>query len=266
MESLRSWSDLSAVEQSLVRCGLRKMPTAGIIQAYGMALRWENASDAPLTGGYSQAEQHALVREFADAAAGLIIEGVLEIRRAPAGLPQDTDLPVALHEADSVLDDPATWMRIPDAPKSNCYWIYLPQRAQERWRHPAFFAMARTDYPTWQELGEPERTILVSAMEASGMLTGPFGIWSQPDPALTVQQRLAEVDELLAPLLPLVRDELTEVQYRTDVRSDAYTVIPLDELRSAFNGTEIWRDHEDAEFLEGAHAVFTLVGYATWHA
>jgi hypothetical protein len=126
--------------------------------------------------------------------------------------------------------------------------------------------MARTDYPAWRELGEPERTILVSAMEASGMLTGPFGIWSQPDPALAAQQRLAEIDELLAPLLPLVRDELIEVQYRTDVRSDAYKVIPLDELRSAFNGTEIWHDHADAEFAEGAHAVLTFAGYATWHA
>ena len=100
------------------------------------------------------------------------------------------------------------------------------------------------------------------------MLTGPFGILNQPDPALTAARRLAAVDDLLEPLLPFVRDGLLEVQYRTDARSDAYRVIPLDELRSAFNGTEIWHDDADtdADGLEGAHAVLTFTGYATWHA
>jgi hypothetical protein len=97
------------------------------------------------------------------------------------------------------------------------------------------------------------------------MLTGHLGIWSQPDPALTPSQRLAAIDELLAPLLPFVRDNLLEVHYRTDARSDAYTVIPLRELRSAFNSTEIWHDHAETDFFEGAHAVFTFTGYATWH-
>jgi len=64
---------------------------------------------------------------------------------------------------------------------------------------------------------------------------------------------------------PLVRDGLLEVQYRTDTSSDLYTVIPLRELRTAFSSTEIWRDHDDADIFEGAHAVFTFAGYATWH-
>ena len=99
----------------------------------------------------------------------------------------------------------------------------------------------------------------------SGSRSCAVGIWGQPDTALTAQQRLAEVDELLAPLIPLVRDGLIEVQYRADARTDAYTVVPLNELRPAFNGTEVWRDHEDAESFEGAHAVITFVGYATCH-
>jgi hypothetical protein len=45
--------------------------------------------------------------------------------------------------------------------------------------------MTRADRPGWRELSKPEHAILVSAIQASGMLTGPFGIWSQPDPALT---------------------------------------------------------------------------------
>ena len=102
-------------------------------------------------------------------------------------------------------------------------------------------------------------------MEASGTLTGPFGIWSRPDPALTAPERLAAVDDLLEPVLPFVRDGLLEVQHRADSRGDAYRVVPLDGLCSAFNGTEIWRDGADADFSEGAHAVFTFAGYATWH-
>ena len=58
---------------------------------------------------------------------------------------------------------------------------------------------------------------------------------------------------------------LLEVHHRTDARSDAYTVIPQRKLRSTFISTEIWHDHAEADFFEGAHAVFTFAGYATWH-
>lgn len=44
MAALRPWSELSAIEQSLVRGGLRKKPTAGTIQAHGMALRWDGCA------------------------------------------------------------------------------------------------------------------------------------------------------------------------------------------------------------------------------
>ena len=261
--NLRCWPDLSAIEQSLVRGGLRTKSTAGIIQAHGMGLRWDGAIDAPLTGGYSHTDQRNLVPEFGNAAAGLIAQGVLEVRCTPADYPQDADPPVAQSALDHVLHDQATW--IWNAQEPSPYWLNVPQPAHGHWYHPAYFAMARTDYPAWQELSKPEHAILVSAMEATGMLTGHLGIWSQPDPTLPPPQRLAAIDALLAPLLPFVRDGLLEVQYRTDTSSDLYTVIPLHELRTAFNSTEIWRDHHDADIFEGAHAVFTFAGYATWH-
>lgn len=71
-----------------------------------------------------------------------------------------------------VLRNPATW--IWDAQRPSPYWLDAPQPAHAKWYHSAYFAMKRTDYPTWGELGKPEQTILVSAMEASGMLTGPL--------------------------------------------------------------------------------------------
>lgn len=260
---LKPWSQLSAIEQSLVRGGLRKKTAAGTIQAHGMALRWAGAPGAPLNGGYSHVEQCDLVPQFAAAAADLITQGVLNVRCTSASYPQDSDHAVASGDLNQVLRDPATW--IWDAHQPSRYWLEVTQPPHAHWHHPAYFAMARTDYAAWQELSKPERAILVSAMEASGMLTGHLGIWSQPDPALTPSQRLTAIDELLAPLLPFVRDNLLEVQYRTDARSDAYTVIPLHELRSAFNSTGIWHDHTEADFFEGAHAVFTFAGYATWH-
>jgi hypothetical protein len=261
---LTPWPELSAIEQSLVRGGLRKKHTAGIIQAHGTALRWDGAPGAPLTGGYSYADQRALVPEFANAAVGLIAQGVLNVRRTSASFPQDSDPHVAARDLGPVLREPATW--IWDAQEQSRYWLDMPQTAHAHWYRSAYFAMARTDYPVWRELSKPQRAILVSAQEASGMLTGHLGIWCQPEPTLTPSQRLTAIDELIAPLLPFVRDNLLEVQYRTDAHTGAYTVIPLPELRAAFNGTEIWCDHPDAEIFEGAHAVFTFAGYATWHS
>lgn len=261
---LLPWTELSGLEQALVRCGLRQRRTSGVIEAYGSALRWEGAPDAPLVGGYSSAEERALIPGFADAAAGLISQGILRVRRIAGDyLDEEVDPVVDFGDLDGVLRDPGTWIR--ETQKPEPYWLDASPAAHELWYHPAYLAMARTDYPAWRDLGEPERRILVSAMEFSGSLTGYFGIWCQPDPELTPTQRLAAVDELLAPLLPFVRDGLLEVQYRADVASGSYTVIPLEELRSAFNGVEIWHDGDDAEFFEGAHAVFTLAGYATWH-
>ena len=257
------WSGLSTVEQSLVRGGLLRQCAAGIIQSHGMALRWAGASNAPLAGGYARSDQRELVPQFAAAAAGLIARGVLGLRCGSGGPARDSDQAVTRADLGRVLRDPTTW--IWDAREPGGYRLDVSESAHEHWYQAAFFSMARTDYPGWGDLSELQRAILVSAVEASGMLTGPFGIWSQPDPALTVTQRLAAVDDLLAPLLPLVRDGLLEVQYRADARSDAYAVVPLGELRSAFNGTEIWRDDADADFFEGAHAVFTFAGYATWH-
>jgi hypothetical protein len=228
-----------------------------------MALRWDGAKNAPLDGGYILSDQRDLVPEFAAAAAGLVAGAILGLRCASGGPARDTDQVVTRADLECVLRAPATW--IWDVREPGRYWLDASEPAHEQWYQPAFFSMARTDYPGWKELSEPEHAILVSAVEASGMLTGQFGIWSQPDPALTAVQRLAAIDGLLAPLLPCVRDGLLEVQYRADARGDAYRVVPLDELRPAFNGNEIWRDDADADCFEGAHAVFTFAGYATWH-
>jgi hypothetical protein len=261
---LKSWSELSAVEQSLMRGGLRKRRTTGTIQAHGMVLRWTGAQAAPLIRGYTSAEQHELIPEFADAAANLVAQDLLEVRAMSGDhLREDADPAVPREDLDRVLYELATW--IWNAEQQSSHWLDASQAAHRDWYQPAYFSTACSDRLAYRELNELQRAIIVSAMEASGMLTGPFGIWDQPEPELTPAARSAVVDEMLAPLLPFVRDGLLEVQFRSDARSDAYTVIPLDELRTAFTGAEIWRDREEADFFEGAHAVFTLAGYATWH-
>jgi hypothetical protein len=87
--------------------------------------------------------------------------------------------------------------------------------------------------PVWDELSVEEREVLVCAAEASGMLTGPFGIREDLPADLDAAQRPAWVDRQLAPLLPFVREGWIEVQHCPDGRSDAFTVIPLEGLRAA---------------------------------
>ena len=131
---LTSWPELSAIEQSLVRGGLRKKRTAGIIQAHGMALRWDGVPGAPLTGSYSYADQRDLVPEFAHAAVGLIAQDVLTVRCTSVSYPQDSDHHVAACDLGPVLRDPATW--IWNAQEPSRYWLDMPQPAHARWYWP----------------------------------------------------------------------------------------------------------------------------------
>ncbi|MET9614660.1 ATP-binding protein [Kitasatospora indigofera] len=93
-------------------------------------------------------------------------------------------------------------------------------------------------------------------MEASGMLTGPFGIWADLPDDLAEADRPAWVDAQLAPLLPLVRDGWIEVRYRPDPDRDEFTVIPFEDLRRAFSDPALRRDDAD-DWGIGLTCVFT---------
>jgi hypothetical protein len=85
-------------------------------------------------------------------------------------------------------------------------------------------------------MGETEhaaREVLVCAAEASGMLTGAFGIWPDPPARLETNERQAWIEEQLAPLLSFVRTGLIEVRHFPSGDSDAYTVIAADSLGEA---------------------------------
>src|SRR6478752_7147671 len=121
------WSGLSAVERSLVRGGLRRKFTAGLIQSHGMALRWAGAKNAPLAGGYTPSDQRDLVPQFAAAAAGLVARGVLGVRCAFGGPARDTERVVTRADLEQVIRDPATW--IWDAREPGRYWLDASEAA-----------------------------------------------------------------------------------------------------------------------------------------
>ncbi len=84
------------------------------------------------------------------------------------------------------------------------------------------------------------------------MLTGPFGSGAGPTPRSPRPSGWPRSTTSSSPCFRSPATACSKLQYRADFRSDAYRVVPLDELRSAFNGTEIWRDDADADFSEGA--------------
>ncbi|MEU1199770.1 hypothetical protein ABZ446_26580 [Streptomyces sp. NPDC005813] len=133
-----------------------------------------------------------------------------------------------LHE---VLADPANWLWSV-RPKRHLR-LAAPQSARECWFDGAHPTADTSALPTWDELRLEEREVLVCAAEASGMLTGAFGIWEDPSDDLDIHERLAWVDQQLAPLLPFVREGWIEVQHYPDEDSDAFTVMSLDEMRAA---------------------------------
>ncbi|MFF7882163.1 hypothetical protein ACH40F_55655 [Streptomyces sp. NPDC020794] len=133
---------------------------------------------------------------------------------------------------------------------------------REHWFDGAHPTADTSALPTWDELSVEEREVLVCAAEASGMLTGAFGIWEDPPDDLDSAERLAWVDRQLAPLLPFVRKGWIEVQHCPDERSDAFTVIPLDGLHTSLTDAAI--RYEGDEWGIGVGCIFTYAGLAVW--
>ncbi|MFB7511111.1 hypothetical protein, partial [Streptomyces broussonetiae] len=106
--------------------------------------------------------------------------------------------------------------------------------------------------------------VLVCAAEASGMLTGPFGIWEDPPSDLSGTERLDWVDRQLAPLVPFVRAGWIEVQHHPDTDSDAFTVIPLGGLCSALADPIV--RYEGDDWGVGIGCTFTYAGLAIWRS
>lgn len=254
---MSSWNALSVAEQTLIRAALFEASLAGTIQTYGAAMRWAGSPEVPARS-FTAEEQRQLVPELARVAAELAADGQLSIVRC-----DDSYREVEVVPPDDslwqVLADPAVWIWPPE--NGRRYLLRAAERMRDRWDADVFPAVDTAGVPPWEELSEPQRQILVCAAEASGMLTGAFGIWDDPPPQLDATDRRAWVEQQCDPLLQFVQAGLIEVRHFPGGGSDAYTVIPAESLGAALADPAI-RDGDD--WGVGVGCVFTYRGLAMW--
>lgn len=255
---MQTWDSLTIAEQTLMRRAISGYALAGMVQNYGVALRWAGAEGAPPPRSYTEDEQRALVPYLAATALDLAERGLLTIQEGESCL-SEPPVPVAGPELHEVLTDPANWIWTPKRVRH--FGLAAPQPVREHWFDGAHPAADTSALPTWDELSLGQREVLVCAAEASGMLTGEFGIWEDPPADLDTARRLAWVDDQLAPLIPFVRDGWIEVQHYPHEHDDAFTVIPLDDLRTALADPALRYEGRDCV---GVGCLFTYAGLAVW--
>ncbi|GHI41583.1 hypothetical protein [Streptomyces violascens] len=257
---MRSWNSLTLAEQTLLRRAMSQDPLAGMIQTYGMALRWAHAEEAPPPRSYSAAEQRELV-PMLGAVMRSLVERDLVIVREVAGMSPSPSDPVLTGDAlHAVLKGPANWLWTPTSERR--FSLATPDAVRRDWGDDACPVMDADGFPAWDGLSRAQREVLVCAAEASGMLTGPFGIWEDLPSGLLGAERIAWVDRQFTPLIPFVRAGWIEVRHYPGVNDDAFTVIPADDLQHALADPAI--RYEGDEWGVGIGCVFTDVGLAVW--
>lgn len=174
--------------------------------------------------------------------------------------PSSTDPILTGNALHAVLKDPANWLWAPRSDRR--FALATPDAVRDYWADDAYPAVAADGFPAWEELSRAQREVLVCAAEASGMLTGPFGIWEDLPSGLVGAERAEWVDRQLAPLVPFVRAEWVEIRHYPHVNDDAFTVIPADDLRRALADPTIRYEGED--WGVGVGCVFTDAGLAVW--
>jgi hypothetical protein len=255
-----SWDSLTIAEQTLMRRAVAQNPLAGTIQAIGTALRWAGAEDAPPPRSYSEAEQGELVPRLGAVLLGLTERGLVSVREVEGCAPAASAPAVTGEQLRAVLADRVNWVWNPDSPCR--FRLAAPDAVRERWGSDMYPTADVSGLPAWDELSTAQRDVLVCAAEASGMLTGPFGVWEDPPNDLSGAARLDWIDRQLAPLLPFVRAGWIEVQHHPEADSDAFTVIPLGSLRSALADPTV--RYEGDEWGVGVGCTFTYAGLAIW--
>ncbi|MER5640021.1 hypothetical protein ABT095_24120 [Kitasatospora sp. NPDC002227] len=264
MHDGRPWAALTVLEQTLLRRALEQLSLAGAVQHYATALRWSGGPEAPLRS-WTTEEQLELAPQAAATALALADQGLVTVRERQGWSAAETDPVLPGARLRELLADPAVWLRGPK--DGHRYHLAAGEAARERWLDAVYPVAELAGLPSWDELSVPQREVLVCATEASGMLTGPYGIWADLPPGVGEAERLAVADEQLAPLLPFVREGWIEVQHRPDADSDAFTVIPLEGLRTALADPDVRYEGEDAEeWGVGVTCCFTYAGRAVWRA
>lgn len=256
---VQSWGSLALAEQTLLRRAMSDSWLAGTVQVYGVDLRWAQADGAPPPRSYTEDEQRALVPLLAVVTMDLVDRGLLTVRES-AGLSSVSDMTVDGTRLRAVLANADNWLWSSRTPSQ--FRLSTLEFVRERWFDDAYPTADTSGLFRWDQLSVDQRMVLVCAAEASGMLTGPFGIWDDPPADLDAAQRLDWVDRQIAPLLPFARDGLIEVRHYPEGSSDRFTVIAVDHLRDTLADPALWCS--DLDWGVGVGCVFTYAGLAVW--
>ncbi|WP_319459906.1 hypothetical protein [Micromonospora sp. RTP1Z1] len=257
---MHSWGSFTPAEQTLLRRAMSDSWLAGTVQVYGVDLRWAGADGAPPARSYTEHEQRMLVPLLAAVTTDLVDRGLLTVRESAGLAPSVSDMTVEGSGLRAVLAKAENWLWPPHTPSQ--FRLSVPRFFREQWFDDAYPTADSSDLLRWDELDVGQREVLVCAAEASGMLTGPFGIWDGPPAELDATQRLDWVEGHLAALLPFVRDGLIEVRRYSEAASGEFTVIGVDGLRDTLTDPTLWCS--DLDWGVGVGCVFTYAGLAVW--
>ncbi len=256
---MQSWVSFTLPEQTLLRRAMSDSSLAGMVQVYGVDLRWSGLDEAPPMRSYTEHEQRALVPLLATVTTDLVDRGLLTVRESAGPVASASDMSVEGNRLRAVLTKAENWLWPPRTPSQ--FRLSAPRFVRKQWFDDAHPTADSSGLPRWDELDVGQRKVLVCAAEASGMLTGPFGIWDGPPAEPDATQRSDWVDSHLAALLPFVRDGLIEAR-RYCGTSDEFTVIAADRLRDTLTEPAIWDSNLD--WGVGLGCVFTYTGLAAW--
>jgi hypothetical protein len=257
---MHSWASFTPAEQTLLRRAMSDSWLAGTVQVYGVDLRWAAADGAPPPRSYTEHEQRMLVPLLAAVAMDLVERGLLTVRESAGPRPSASDMAVEGSRLRAVLAKAENWLWSLDT--AHQFRLSASQLVREQWFDDAYPTADSSGLPRWDELDVSQRRVLVCAAEASGMLTGPFGVWDGPSAEPDATQRMQWVDRQLAALLPFVRDGLIEVRRYSGAASDEFTVIAVDRLRDTLTDPTVWCS--DLDWGVGVGCVFTHAGLAVW--
>ncbi|MFJ1751760.1 hypothetical protein [Kitasatospora sp. NPDC088134] len=244
-DTTESWDGLSVTEQVLVRRAVDGTSPRGSAAHVGAVLRWAGSPEVPRRRNASPAEEMARVPELAAATHRLVAGGWLTLRRAlSTAFVQEDGPAVTGPELARLLAEPETWL-LPRRDRNDLPVLSLRATGEGRRRWEAR-AYAPDAAPTIHQLDltPDEDRIRVCALEASGWLTGPFGVLADLPAALEGQELRAYVAADLAPLLRFVREGMIEVLHVAEPDAEA-TVVPLADLLDAFADRELRCDDRD---------------------
>ncbi|MEV7213407.1 hypothetical protein AB0O31_10005 [Kitasatospora cineracea] len=238
---MRTWDELTVTEQVLVRRAVDGTGPRGSARHVAAVLRWAGSSEVPRRRNASPEEQAARVPELAAAVLRLVAGGWLTLRReSGAGFVRAEGPEVTGAELERLVADPATWVW-PGGDRVLA--LRVTGEGRRRWEARA---CAPDAPPTIHQLDltEDEDRVRVCAMEASGWLTGPFGILADLPAGLEGEELKAYVAAELAPLARFVREGSIEVLHVAEPAAEG-TVVPLEDLVDAFGDRELRCDDRD---------------------